>query len=110
MLSVKKFSLIFCWGGWWGRSSPKYGPIFKCENNVFVFLLDIGDLKVLYLDDAGFTTTQLTITGDQGDKWRQGQLEMINDKDYQVCHLVSNGVTSFVCVMFVEILKTCLMV
>ncbi|XP_033638977.1 MAM and LDL-receptor class A domain-containing protein 1-like [Asterias rubens] len=44
----------------------------------------IGDLKVLYLDDAGFTTTQLTITGDQGDKWRQGQLEMINDKDYQI--------------------------
>lgn len=68
------------WFGWFARLIE-----LGDSSDAFDLIdLDSGELNVHYLDDAGFTTKQMTITGDQGDQWLQGQHDMASDKDFRV--------------------------
>ena len=62
------------------QTSNKHFALF-CDS---IAVQGVGDLNVLFLDNAGQTTRQWTLTGDQGDVWQQGQVDIRSDSDFQV--------------------------
>ncbi|XP_022097778.1 MAM and LDL-receptor class A domain-containing protein 1-like isoform X1 [Acanthaster planci] len=44
----------------------------------------VGNLNVHFLDNAGQTTRKWSLTGDQGDVWQQGQVDLMSTTDFQI--------------------------